>query len=161
MPPNIHSIIPYFNDYILVELSADTVYRYSSDQTMKPFIVRTPSIQSMDPEVYLFLSMFTDRYYFMETFIKGGGHQADLMYDKQVNSLFTYKVYNGDYTNDKEAFLKSDPINYEIPSRQYLEAGELVEDYEKGVLKGKLKEIAAKLDPEDNPVIMLIKHKKK
>ena len=25
---------------------------------------------------------------------------------------------------------------------------------------GKLKEIASKLDPEDNPVIMLIKHKK-
>lgn len=160
-PINVYPIIPYFNDYILTEFSADTVYLYSPDNTMKPFIVRTPSIQSMDPKGFLFLDLFTDRYYFMETFLKGTGYQADLMYDKQEKALFSYKVYNGDYTNEKEAFLKSYPINSEIPSRQYLEAGELVEDYEKGVLKGKLKEIAAKLDPEDNPVIMLIKHKKK
>ena len=32
--------------------------------------------------------------------------------------------------------------------------------YSAFLLKGKLKEIAAKLDEESNPVIMLIKHKK-
>jgi hypothetical protein len=35
-----------------------------------------------------------------------------------------------------------------------------VESYKKGELKGRLKEIAAELDEESNPVIMLIKHKK-
>ena len=157
---SLNPIISYYEDYILVELSADTLYRYSPDQTMKPFMVRTPSIQSMEPEGYLFLSMLTDRYYFMETFIKGNGYQADLMYDKQEKALFRYKVYNADYTNDKEAYLKSRPLNSEIPFYQNLEAGDLVLNYEKGRLKGKLKEIASKLDPEDNPVIMLIKHKK-
>ena len=52
------------------------------------------------------------------------------------------------------------PLNDEIASWQILEAYQLVEDYEKGKLKGKLKEIASKLDKEDNPVIMLIKYKK-
>jgi len=37
---------------------------------------------------------------------------------------------------------------------------QLVEAHKKGLLKGKLKEIAATLDEEDNPVIMLVKHKK-
>ena len=160
LPSTIYPIVPYFNDFILLEHSADTLYRYSPDQTMKPFIVRTPSIQSMNPDGYLFLSMFTDRYYFMETFIKGSGYQDDLIYDKQEKALFRYKVYNNDYTNNKEAFLKSTPLNGEIPSCQYLEASELVQEYERGRLKGKLKEIASKLDTEDNPVIMLIKHKK-
>jgi hypothetical protein len=41
-----------------------------------------------------------------------------------------------------------------------LEAYKLVEDYKKGLLKGRLKEIAATLDEEDNPVIMMIKQKK-
>ncbi len=36
----------------------------------------------------------------------------------------------------------------------------LVEAYKKDQLKGKLKEIAAQLDKESNPVIMLVKHKK-
>jgi hypothetical protein len=35
----------------------------------------------------------------------------------------------------------------------------LVESYEKGELKGRLKEIAAKLNAESNPVMMLAKHK--
>ena len=52
------------------------------------------------------------------------------------------------YTNDKIVFSVT------------LDAYQLVEAYEKGELKGKLKEIAAKLDEEDNPVIMLVKHKK-
>jgi hypothetical protein len=52
------------------------------------------------------------------------------------------------------------PVNHEIESWQPLEAHQLVEDYEKGELKGKLKEIAATLNEEANPVIMLIKHKK-
>jgi hypothetical protein len=51
------------------------------------------------------------------------------------------------------------PVNHEIESWQPLEAHRLVEDYEKGELKGKLKEIAATLNEESNPVIMLIKHK--
>ena len=41
-----------------------------------------------------------------------------------------------------------------------LDAADLVEAYKKGQLKGKLKEIAAKLDEESNAVIMLAKYKK-
>ena len=37
---------------------------------------------------------------------------------------------------------------------------DLVKDYKRGRLKGKLKEIAEKLKEDDNPVIMLIKRKK-
>jgi len=40
-----------------------------------------------------------------------------------------------------------------------LESYQLVESYSKNELKGKLKEIAAKLKEEDNPVIMLVKQK--
>ena len=41
-----------------------------------------------------------------------------------------------------------------------IEANELVEAYERGELNGKLKEIAATLDEESNPIIMLAKYKK-
>lgn len=162
IPPSVYPIMPYFDNYILTELSADTLYNYSPDHIQKPFIVRTPSVQSMNPEKFLLLSLLTDRYYFMETVEKKLPFPpTNIVYDKQEKALFRYKVYNDDYMNEREAYLKSNPVNSEIPSRQFLEAGELVRDYERGVLKGELKEVAAKLDPEDNPVIMLIKHKKK
>ncbi|MDR2118220.1 MAG: 6-bladed beta-propeller [Tannerellaceae bacterium] len=162
-PSTGHDLVPCFNDWILAELSSDTLYRYSPDRTMKPFIVRTPSVQSMNPEVFLFVSLFTDRYYFMEAVKKdlsAGFPGTDLLYDKQEKAIFRYTVYNSDYTNGEKAFLKSRPVNNEIPTRQILEAPDLVEAYEKGQLQGRLKEIAATLDEESNPVIMLIKHKK-
>ena len=52
------------------------------------------------------------------------------------------------------------PISHEITSWNSLEAYQLVESYNKGELKGKLKEIASELDEDSNPVVMLVKHKK-
>jgi hypothetical protein len=54
----------------------------------------------------------------------------------------------------------SGAVNDKIASYQRLEAPDLVEAYKKGILKGRLKEIAAELDEESNPVIMLAKFKK-
>lgn len=158
-PNNFYPIVSYLDNYVLLEASADTLYRYSSACTIEPFLVRTPSIQSMNPEGFLFPLMLTERYYFMETFIKGSGYQ-DVMYDKHENACFRYQVHNNDYTKNEEVSFKSRPLNREIPSCQSLDAPKLVADYQKGRLKGRLKEIASKLNEDDNPVIMLIKHKK-
>lgn len=51
-------------------------------------------------------------------------------------------------------------VNQEIVTSIALNAPDLVEAYEGGKLKDKLKEIAGEFDEEDNPVIMLIKYKK-
>ena len=49
--------------------------------------------------------------------------------------------------------------NEEVSFITRLEAHDLIEAYEKGKLKGRLKEIAAELDEDSNPVIMIAKHK--
>lgn len=51
-------------------------------------------------------------------------------------------------------------INRDIENVTSLSASRLVEIYKKEQLKdGKLKDIASKLNEEDNPVIMLVKQK--
>ena len=65
-PRTYNPIIPNYENWVLVEQSSDTVYRYFPDHKINPLIVRTPSVQSMNPGVFLFLSVLTDRYYFME-----------------------------------------------------------------------------------------------
>jgi hypothetical protein len=160
---------PAQGNWTLVNTSSDTVYTYLPDGSLMPFVVRTPSIQSMDTEVFLFPGVLCDRYFFMQTMKKEfdlvkmrGFPTADLMYDKQEKALFNYTVYNDDFSDKKRVTLSSysGPINHEIATFQLLEAFNLIEKYEKGLLKGKLKEIAATLDEESNAVIMLIKHKK-
>jgi len=154
-------IIPYHDSWILTEPSSDTVFQFLPDCSMIPFMVRTPSIQTMNPEIYLFPKVLTDRYYLIETVKKEQEYpKTHLVYDKQEQTIYEYTQHNGDYSDKRIVGMSSRPINNEIAFWQKIEADELVEDYEKGVLKGKLKEIAAKLKEEDNPVIMLVKHKK-
>lgn len=164
-------LIPNRERWILIEPSSDTIYSYSKDHLMTPFIVRTPSVQSMNPEVFLFLGVLTDRYCFMQTVKKtydfgadSGFPRTDLMYDRQENAIFECIVFNDDFKDKRSLSLVYEmPMftfaNKEIAFMKRLEANELVEAYEKGLLKGKLKEIAATLDEESNPVIMLVKYK--
>jgi hypothetical protein len=165
--PGFYLTIPYRVNWILTNTSSDTVYLYSPDGNISPFIVRTPSIHSMDPEVFLFPGVLTDRYYFMQTMKKEfdpvkmkGFPTTGLVYDKQENAIFNYTVHNDDFSSKRQVSLNSEPVNHEVATWQSLEAPDLVEAYEKGELKGKLKEIAAGLDEESNPVIMLVKHRK-
>ena len=166
-PSTDYPFIPCFVSWLLIEPSSDTVYMYSSGHRLRPFIVRTPPVQSMNPEVFLFLSLITDRYYFMETIKKEfnfktqkGFPTTDLLYDKQEKNLFKYTVYNDDYSNKEKVYMNYKPINSEILNWQPLQADRLVEAYGQGELKGRLKEIAAQLNEESNPVLMLFKHKK-
>lgn len=166
-------LIRFQDSWVLTEPSADTIYRYSNDHALTPFIVRTPSIQTMESEVFLFAGVLTDRYYFLQTVKKeydyvadNGFPRTDLIYDRQENAIFECAVYNVDFTTKKPMSLVYEiPMfsivnNDEIAFMKRLEAHELVEAYQKGQLKGKLKEIAATLDEEANPVIMVAKYKK-
>jgi len=161
-------ITPNNGNWILSEFSSDTIYTFLPDYSLRPFIVRTPSIQSMDPEVMIRLRLMSDRYYFMEAVenkynfdTNTGFSTTYIMYDNHEKVFGGYTAYNGDYSTKKEIYMSSlRPVNHEIESWQYIEAHQLVESYEKDELKGRLKEIAANLDEEDNPVIMLVKHKK-
>ena len=164
----LHFPLKSYNDsWILAEPSSDTLFRYLPDHSMIPFMVRKPPIQSMNPEVFLSPGMLTERYYFMKTekkefdFATGKGlPKKYLMYDRQEKTIYEYTVYNDDYSDKITVDVFQSTVNNEIAFCQKLEADELVEAYEKGQLKGKLKEIAENLKEEDNPVIMLVKHKK-
>jgi hypothetical protein len=167
-PGDYRSIIPFKGKWLLMEPSSDTVFQFQPDYSLHPFIARTPPVQSMNPEVVLLLRILSDRYYFMETVENGynwntqtGFPKTYLVYDRQERAFFGYTVYNGDFSTKKEMYMSvTKPVSHEIESWYPLEAYQLVEAYKKGELKGKLKAIAAELDEESNPVIMLIKHKK-
>ena len=161
------SIIPFLDSWILTEPSSDTIFRLMSDKTVNPFMVRTPPIQSMNPVIFLFPSIFTEQYYFMETvkkefdFDTGIGLQTThLMYDKQEDRIFEYVALNDDFATRNTVDMSQKLFNKEVAFWQKFGADILVEAYKKGELKGKLKEVAAELEEDSNPVIMLAKYKK-
>ena len=163
---------PYQDGWLLIEPSADTIYTYSASRGLMPLIVRTPSVQGMDPEVFLFPTIFTDRYVFMQAVERSFNFGVDkdvprtnLIYDKTEQTAYEGEVINRDF--------EGMPVNLwfahrvimefnddEIAFATRLEAPDLVEAYNDGKLRGPLKEIASSLDEEDNPVILIAKYKK-
>ena len=162
---SIRPIIPWLDSWLLVETSSDTVYSYAPEKNLlKPFLVKKPTV---NPEILLTMGPVTDRYCFIRTiekvfdFTTGRGFPyTGLMYDKQENAVFNTEVMNADYSNKQTVDLISNAGNREVATFLNLAAYQLAEAYNKNELKGKLKEIAAKLDEEANPVIMLVKYKK-
>ncbi|WP_293664381.1 6-bladed beta-propeller [uncultured Parabacteroides sp.] len=167
-PGNYSRITPFNGNWILLEPSSDTIYTLKPDYSLRPFIARTPPINTMNPEVFLILKLVSNRYYFMESiknvydFSKEEGFpKTYLVYDTQEKDFFKYIIYNGDYSYKKEFYMVAlTPINRKGELWSSINASSLLKDYEKGKLKGKLKEIASTLEEDDNPVIMLVKHKK-
>lgn len=165
--PAFSLITPSFEDWLVTRASSDTVYSFLQDGRMKPFIVRTPSVHSMMPKIFLFPCLITNRYYFMYTLKKEvdfetfkGFLRTNLVYDEQENAIFQCKVYNDDVLSKKEVVFNMNSVSKEVANCQVLEAGSLVELYGENKLKGELREIAAKLDEDSNPVLMFVKHKK-
>ena len=164
------SIINSQGQWILAEASVDTIYRYLPDHSKIPFMARTPSIRSMnDPKIFLLPGVITDQYYFMQIFKKEYDFAArrtvpeiDLLYDRQSKTLFEYIMYNDNYSDKRHVAMmgRSGSENDKIAFWRVLEAYKLVEEYKEGKLKGQLKEIAAGLDEEANPVLMIAKSKK-
>ena len=161
-------ITPFKGNRILLEPSSDTIYTLMPDCSLRPFIAKTPPVHTLDPEFYLILKLVSDRYYFMESiknvydFRKEEGFpKTYFVYDTQEKDFFSYIIYNGDYSYKKELYMVMfSPINTKGELWATIDAFELCRDYEKGKLKGKLKDIAAKLGEDDNRVIMLVKPKK-
>lgn len=169
-----HSLIPHHSDWIFTKPSSDTVFRYLKNHSMHPFIVRTPPRHTMNHETLLFPGVLTDRYYFMIVLKEDIGTESpwptvpnhpvmtttNLVYDKQEDIIFAPTVYNGDFSDKRQvSMFQKTADNSEIAFWLKIEAYELIDDFKKGVLNDRLKEIAAKLDVGDNPIIMLVKYK--
>jgi len=157
-----YPILEWGSDYLLNEVSLDTIYKISKRElSLRPFITRTPAIHSMAISIYLYPLMETDKYIFMRsTEIKydmereEGGAEINLLYDKQDKKTYTQNLYNKDIT---------DKIDIEVSKRfentviKSYSAEFLVGLYKEGKLTGALSDIVSQLNEEDNPVLLLAK----
>ena len=159
------AITPNRGRWLLAETSTDTVYNYTRETGLKPFIVHIPTSR---PERLLSIGTMTDRYYFLRSlkleydFTTWRGFPVtDWVYDTPDKKVYEVNVLNGDFTNESYVDLMQNPVNGgRVAAYGLLSADGLVDAYQKGHLKeGPLKESAAKLEVEDNQVLMVMKYK--
>lgn len=154
------------NGYILTAFPSDTTYLLTKDLQIRPIGIRTPPINTMEVPIFLFPARSTTRYYFMYTVKKEDRFPRKLyMLDKKENQIYHLDNYfkNRDFKDKEHALDFYGPASEaNLPSNVCVESlniDRLIEAYQEGKLSGKLKDIAANLKEDDNPVLMVVKFK--
>lgn len=152
--------------YILTALPSDTTYLLTENLRLTPIGVRTPPISSMEVPIFLLPIKNTTRYYFMHSVKKEDRFPRKLyMLDKKENQIYYLDNYfkNRDFEGKEHALDFYGPATgANLPSNVCVESlniDRLIEAYQEGKLSGKLKDIAANLKEDDNPVLMVVKFK--
>lgn len=165
-----HSGIPnnckFGNDFILANKSMNTVYMLKQDKTLIPLFTQTPSVFSEHPTA-VSVGMVTPQFLTF-TVSSYDMNEAVKFYEAGGNWKPKFKSFILDL-NSGEFFQDADKGNYSVykidtPKNQVyklMQAVNLINANKKGLLKGKLKEVASKLELGDNPVIEIQKIKVK
>ncbi|MDF9828726.1 6-bladed beta-propeller [Parabacteroides sp. PF5-6] len=154
-------------EFILTEISNDTIFTMNRAMELTPFIVQQPARRTMESETFLFYAFNSSNYLFLTSIEKifkrehGNINPArkHWMYDKKEGKLYQPAIRNGDFTTEEEITITTQQTVFSAANQnvylQVLHAGDLVEAYANNQLTGRLKEIAKELDEEDNPVILV------
>lgn len=169
---NIEPIMKNDSEIIISDFSLDTIYSLHNN-ILTPIAVRENRISNEGNPMLATVAVKTDRYIIWDivekkidtqqirSFIEG----QHIFFDRQTGEINEVEFINTDFTSPLDIkrihhelgrHTSDIPANYAL---QPISTDLLVELYNEGKLRGKLKEIASKLNEEDNPVLMVVKFK--
>ena len=159
------------SDILIADYSLDTAYVYRDDHLI-PLTVRRNHTSENNIPILATVDVMTGRYLLWYTIVKDidvkNNHVSDpvtYLYDRFTNEYCRVDLVNRDVVSATNipAFQMRLSANYHVVPEnyaiQYYPAEELIELNGQGKLKGELKEIASKLNDEDNPVLLIAKFK--
>ena len=153
------------NNYIIGDLSVDTIFMVKNDKSITPIIIKKSKNDS-DTNMLSFLVYKNDKYSFfsigdfnvnMDSVVKNNIlkiDSKDLLYnasDGQVNEI---KLCNEDYPEYEININGIGRLSQKGYAAYSIEAYKLVDAFKNDNLKGELKEIASKLTDDDNRVLV-------
>ena len=169
------SNIKYSDEYVIADLSSDTVFVYTKEKGAIPLFTRTPSVWDNEGAFLgMSVGLKTDRLVginavifdfatLRKEFEKGNQPTLDnieLLYDFKSNTVFKKKIVNSDSST---GFNRLDSYNVDIQERNtsvsLISSIKIIEALERNELKGELLSIAQSIDEGDNPVLMIIRFK--
>lgn len=157
------------NDILIADFSLDTLYSFK-DMHLTPIAIKTPSARSTDPPTIVAPELYTDSllffrvipmYYNESNYYKPYEEASRFVWNRNTNQVENWDLYNSDIdapmTKYPSGWLYL--FNKKNMGTLLYRAEDLVELYNEGKLKGELKEIASRLDEEDNRVLLIAKYK--
>jgi hypothetical protein len=158
-------IVRHSDRYLLTDYSLDTVFFFSRDKQLSPALVRKPSIQSMDPVVYLNSFISAGEMSFMQAVTvkdeNGRLPRVWLMYDRSTGFIYRPTIIMEEYEG-KVLNLSVETIASTSDSRLgliVLSLDELQEAYDDNKLSGELKRIVERSEDDGNDIYLFLHFK--
>ena len=160
------SPVAYINkELIIADYALDTVYAYRN-KNLHPIAIRKNQ-QILEFPLITTLEIITDKYYIWHSIEKNLKKMVlpdkFFLQERSTGKCIQVKLTDENITDKEYEFRKCmSANNFTVPKNhalQYYPADKLIELNEAGKLQGELKEIASKLNFDDNPVLMLAKFK--
>ena len=142
----------------------DTVFLYGKDRSLTPYMHKKPLMSDLNPIIAMDICMDAGKFQFMSIYpYSTDGKTPEAKYymrDKKTGEIFRQKLILSDYKG-KEIFINPRlPNYYENGYHFELDLLELKEAYRENKLSGKLKELAASLnEDEDNNIFVFLSFK--
>ena len=157
--------IRYGEDFLIADISSDTIYMLTKNKDLAPILVRKPSVYSSSPFKTVLTSLLkTDKFIFLwriafdiAAILNNQNIYTSLMYEIETGRTYHVSFINDDF-----------PSWTWIPSADNLEIGKnmtadlidtalLKDAHDERKLRGELEKLVETLDEEDNPVLMIVK----
>lgn len=151
----------YGEDFVVADISSDTIFRLAKNKDLIPLAVRTPSVHAAEPRTVWTSKLTTDKFMVLEKKtldFKKKIPSTTLMYEFETGQINEITFINDDFPS-REWEMSPDVAVPENTAALLMDASILVEAYENHELKGELGELAVTLGEEDNPVLMIVKFK--
>ena len=172
----INSFISNNHDILISDFGLDTIYSYKNN-ILTPIAVQYPTVHSDDVPLIIAPEIYTDQFltfrpirmeYIPKSINKPYWDAPYLMWNRETNEIneiiywYDSNILDDDTNNENKKnslpemhgqWNETNHIHYQLSAEQLLEL------YEAGKLKGKLKEIAPKLKFDDNNVVAICKLK--
>jgi len=150
------------NEFILANMSSDTIYLLKQDKTILPLFVQNPTVFS-DPPKVVSVGMKTDEFitFAIYTFDVKSAARRETSGRFDTDARFvSYEFGTGRFYEHKSRGCWAEKA--ELPRNtgaRFIYPFDLINKLKLGVLEGELKTIASNLRIDDNPIIKIIKVK--
>ena len=142
----------------------DTVFLYGKDRTLTPYMYKKPLLSDLNPITAMDICMDAGKFQFMSVYpYSADGNTPEAKYfmrDKKTGEIFRQKFILSDYKGKDFYINPRLPNYYENGYHFELDLFELKEAHRENKLSGKLKELVASLnEEEDNNIFVFLSFK--
>jgi len=159
--------VPYFSmfygqDFVIADISSDTLYLLSQDKELTPLLVRNPSVHISEPRIVWITLLTTDKFILFGKltldFNSRGGRIPIFMYEFETNETKELTISDTEFDRRRWApgLVPAMPKNM---TAELIWPSSMIDAYKKKKLNEDFEKLAITLKEDDNPIVRIVKFK--